>query len=347
MSSNFVTPSYLMQYPQTPSVNDYRCVVNAAGTQVIFERSPYATSAVAKNDADLYILDLTPNSQPSKFLNAPNMPLPAHSDRPDWSWQTGGLVIFNWIGPDGSLQVGLATNDGSTVQPLKHTHNMSYPTWFPDWSLAVMDHDKAASPNPSTSKIDMDGKMRQRALAGSTLLAGMPSVNQQSPNLIAFAGQFVGSPPVKYDQDRNYIWVVDLSTRAVAPLEGSGLSSGPFQPAYQGRAPWWSPDGNWVVFESYRADPPPANNGKGMYAIYLFDYSAANATAVQLTDPMYDMNHAKWYPNGFNGVEGDQTLVVAAYQPDGGGGAALPYGIASLDVSSFISTASRDKKKNV
>ena len=53
MSSTFVTPSYLMQYPQTPSVNDYRCVVNAAGTQVIFERSPYTTSAAAKNDASL------------------------------------------------------------------------------------------------------------------------------------------------------------------------------------------------------------------------------------------------------------------------------------------------------
>ena len=72
-----------------------------------------------------------------------------------------------------------------------------------------------------------------------------------------------------------------------------------------------------------------------MYAIYLFDYSTADATAVQLTDPMYNMNHAKWYPNGFNGVAGDQTLVVAAYQT-AAGVAAPPYGIASLDVSSFI-----------
>jgi hypothetical protein len=334
MSSSFVTPSYLMQYPQTPSVNDYRCVVNAAGTQVIFERSFHTASAAAKNDADLYLLDLPPGNQPSKFLTATNMPLPAHSDRPDWSWQSGDLVIFNWIGQDGSLQVGLATKDGSTVQPLKHTHNMSYPTWFPDWTLAVMDHDKAASPNPSTSKIDMDGKMLQRALAGSTLLAGMPSVNQKFPNLIAFAGQLVEMPPVKYDQDTNYIWVVDLSTGNATPLEGSGLSKGPFQPDYQGRAPWWSPDGNWLVFESYRASQP-ANGSKGMYAIYLFDYTTPGATAVQLTDPMYNMNHAKWYPNGFNGVAGDQTLVVAAYQT-AGGVVAPPYGIASLDVSSFI-----------
>ena len=234
MSSSFVTPNYLMQYPQTPSVNDYRCVVNAAGTQVIFERTLHTASAAAKNDADLYLLDLPPGNQPSKFLTAPNMPLPAHSDRPDWSWQSGDLVIFNWIGQDGSLQVGLASKDGSTVQPLKHTHNMSYPTWFPDWTLAVMDHDKAASPNPSTSKIDMDGKMLQRALAGSTLLAGMPSVNQKFPNLIAFAGQLVETPPVKYDQDSNYIWVVDLSTGTATPLEGSGLSKGPFQPDLPG-----------------------------------------------------------------------------------------------------------------
>ena len=86
----------------------------------------------------------------------------------------------------------------------------------------------------------------------------------------------VQSPPVKYDQDSNYIWVVDLSTITATPLEGSGLSTGPFQPDYQARAPWWSPDGNWVVFESYRASLP-ANGSKGMYAIYLFDYSAGAA----------------------------------------------------------------------
>ena len=50
--------------------------------QVIFERTLHTTSAAAKNDADLYLLDLPPGNQPSKFLTAPNMPLPAHSDRP-------------------------------------------------------------------------------------------------------------------------------------------------------------------------------------------------------------------------------------------------------------------------
>ena len=61
---------------------------------------------------------------------------------------------------------------------------------------------------------------------------------------------------------------------------------------------------------------------------------------------MYNMNHAKWYPNGFKSVAGDPTLVVAAYQQEGTG-AALPYGIASLDVSSIINSAAQNKKKSI
>ena len=114
-----------MQYPQTPSVNDYRCVVNAAGTQVIFERSPYTASADAKNDSDLYLLDLPPGNSAVQILEGPEHAVARPLRSAGLVMADGDLVIFNWIGQDGSLQIGLARQKtAATVQPLKHTDNM-------------------------------------------------------------------------------------------------------------------------------------------------------------------------------------------------------------------------------
>jgi Tol biopolymer transport system component len=334
MSSNFAAPSYLMPYPQSPPVNDYRCVVNATGTKVIFERSAADTSSGAKKVTSLYVIDVIGSgNKPTLFLQG--SPLPLSSDRPDWSWETGS-VAYNWI-PEKGLEVGTANSDGSNPTRLKHTGRMEYPTWFPDGSLAVMNTDKSALPCPSTSQIKSDGTLVASALAGPKLWAGMPSVNRMNPNLIAFAGQVVEDPG-SYNQDSNYIWVVDTSQNPAkpVPLESGVQTSSGFNPRYQGRAPWWSPDGKWVVFESYRADPPPANNGKGMYAIYLYEYGVQNGAAVQVTDPVYNMNHAKWFPFKSGGGM-TPALIVAAYQPGANGGQpAWPYGIAILDVSSFM-----------
>jgi WD40-like Beta Propeller Repeat len=120
------------------------------------------------------------------------------------------------------------------------------------------------------------------------------------------------------------------------PLETGAPSSGNFNPNWQARAPWWSPDGHWVAFESYRESPPTKEHPKGQYAIYLYQYGGSNR-ATQVTDPAWNMNHAKWYPNGFpSGPSGNPTLVVASFQLGSGGTPAWPYGIANLDVSSIV-----------
>jgi hypothetical protein len=163
----------------------------------------------------------------------------------------------------------------------------------------------------------------------------MPSVNQNQTdpnlmNLIAFAGQ----PQAwgAYRQDHNYIWVVDtsVSPHAPVPLE-VGVSRSSFDKEFQGRAPWWSPDGKWVVFESNRASPPGPSNKNGMYAIFLYEYGSPGP-AIQITAPSYDCNPAKWFPNWFNGVPGPFKLIVAAFQTSLSG-PAFPYGLASLDLT--------------
>ena len=68
----FVEPNFLL--PANPSVSDYRPVVNAEGTRVIFERNP----TTSPNDIKPYSLDLaTRGVQP--FINFA-------STRPDWCW---------------------------------------------------------------------------------------------------------------------------------------------------------------------------------------------------------------------------------------------------------------------
>jgi hypothetical protein len=90
-----------------------------------------------------------------------------------------------------------------------------------------------------------------------------------------------------------------------------------------------------VVFESNRPPQPLAEVGAGLYAIFLYEYGGSNP-AIQITDIVYNCNHAKWFPNGFAGCpRGPFQLIVAAWQPDGSEAASPPYRLASLDLTSL------------
>ena len=296
------TPVFLMSYPQWESVSDYRPVLNGTATSVIFERT------IAKSTV-LYSLDLTnPNAVPTKFT-----PGLTSSFRADWSWQTGEVVYMNSAG----IYLSSAPNT-----PIAGTSNMTYPTWYPDAAtLAVYNnraHQPEALPIPRTSKMNLRCTVLEQVLANDSVWAGFPSVNQTNSNLIAFAGQ-VAQSGGSYNQDKNYIWLTDTSTtphtvRTLAP----GAPTNKFDPNYQGRAPWYSPDGKWIAFESNRF------NSSGLYSIFI-QVADGSKPAVRVTDPRWNANHAKWYPNG-------TELVVTVLQSF----AAIDRGIAKLDVSAFV-----------
>ena len=160
----------------------------------------------------------------------------------------------------------------------------------------------------------------------------MPSVNPIYPNLVVFAGQNTQSGGT-YNQDQNYIWLVDRSKNPVepVPLETGAPRSGNFDPKWQGRAPGGRRMANGSCSSSNRA------SSQGQYAIYLYNCGDRSTAGTQVTDPKWNMNHAKWYPNGFpGGPSGNKTLVVASFQPGNGGTPAWPYGIANLDVSPIV-----------
>ena len=113
----FVEPNFLL--PANPDFSDYRPVVNAEGTQVIFERSPTASP----NDIKLYSLDLaTGHVQP--FVNFA-------STRPDWCWdRSGGQLTSGPIAFSNNDGIYRVDADGQPV-PLPNTAGMIYPSWYP------------------------------------------------------------------------------------------------------------------------------------------------------------------------------------------------------------------------
>jgi hypothetical protein len=311
--------------PANPNVNDYRPVVNAGGTIIIFERTPTAMP----DEVKLFSADLsTGDVQP--FVTFA-------STRPDWCWErsggqlTSGPVAFT--GDDGIYRVDPSPSPSATPALVPHTMGMIYPSWYPGCQyfaadvgasavLAGCDQDPA---RPLTAKIDATtGEVVICRLANDTVWAGFPSVNQTNPNLIAFAGQFNGESNY-YNEDLNYAWVTDRSTvpPTVAPLDRQAPNGPGFLQKFQARAGWWSPDGRWFAFESNRI----CSEIDGQtYAIFIQDAQGARP-AMQITDCQWNVQHPKWFPPTKDG----KTLLIAAVQAPG-----QPFRIASFDVSRFV-----------
>ena len=306
--SRFVEPKFLL--PANSNVNDYRPVVNADGTVVVFERNP----VTAPHDMKLHSANLsTGDVQP--FVNFA-------STRPDWCWERSGSGVT--IGPvafsncDGIYRV----DPGGQPVLLPNTTGMIYPSWYPDCQHLAVD----VTGTQVTAEIDANtGQIIHSQLANDTVWAGFASVNQTNPNLIAFAGQF-NAESNYYNQELNYVWVTDRSTvpPTVAPLDRQAPNGPAFLQKFQARTGWWSPDGRWFAFESNRV----CNDISGQtYAIFIQDAQGARP-AVQISDCTLNVQHPKWFPPRQDG----KTLLIAAVQAR----SSEPFRIASFDVSRFV-----------
>ncbi|MGA9866230.1 MAG: hypothetical protein WBQ75_07275 [Acetobacteraceae bacterium] len=313
---DLVEPVFLMAYSDADPVSDYRCVVNVSASQVIFERTSFQGGSAGPTL--LYVLDLMaePPVPPPSRLNDVS---PAF--RPDWCWATGKITFMD----SGAVYIQDSVSSAPTA--LSDTPNMAYPTWSAAGDFIVTENGDPLPgyPNPRTTKIDpVSGRVIAQVSGTPLVWGGMPTVNPRDSARIAFAGQWIGTQ-TSYDQDRNYIWLaddawqIDRDVAAVRPLDPQANVTGPFRPEFQGRAPWFSPDGEWIVFESVRADP------KGeLYALFI-QRARGDGPARQVTDVKWNANHAKFYPNG-------RYLVATLLQAPG----AKRRGIAMLDVSAFV-----------
>jgi hypothetical protein len=318
MVPNLVEPVFLVRYSDADPVSDYRCVVNGSAIQVIFERTSFQDGTGGPTRP--YVLDLVsdPPAPPWRL----NDVSPAF--RPDWCWATGKIAFMD------PSAVYIQDTISATPISLPNTPNMFYPTWSAAGDFIVTENGEplAGYPHPRTTKIHpASGAVIAQVMGSPLVWGGMPTVDLRDSARIAFAGQWIGSQ-TDYNQDHNYIWLaddawqIDRDVAPVRPLDPQANAKGAFRPEFQGRAPWFSPDGKWVAFESFRADTKHE-----LYAIFI-QSARGDGPSRQVTDIKWNANHAKFYPDG-------RRLVATLLQEPGG----ERRGIVMLDVSEFVSEA--------
>jgi hypothetical protein len=309
---------YPFSEPDASNYSDYRPVLNANATIVLFER----TFTDNPNVTQLYTADLTTNIV-QRFVNI-------ESQRPDWCWnRTNGRPLT--IGPVAfSNGNGIFVVNGTNLTLLPNTSGMVYPSWYPDCrSLAVdLGENVQITGERVTARINaVSGKVTAAPLANDSVWAGFPSVNQADPRVISFAGQFKGEANY-YNELLNYTWVTNRSTNPpiVTPMDREAPAGPGFLQKFQARAGWWSPDGKWFAFESNRI----CDDTNGLtYAIFIQAADGAEP-AMQVTSCDWNANHPKWFPPGSTG---NKTLLIAAVANPGEG---EPFHIATLDVTAFV-----------
>jgi hypothetical protein len=306
-----VTPAFLPF--ETSEASDYRPVLDAEATVVIFERTFRADPKITK----LYRASPTGKTA-SVFANIV-------STRPDWCWQRmGGSLKSGPVAFSNGNGIYRANGDGSGRTLLPNTAGMVYPSWYPDCKSIAVD----VIGDHVTARINATtGKAITSPLADDSVWAGFPSVNQANPRLVAFAGQF-NRRANYYNEDLNYTWVTDRATLPpeVAPMDREAPIRAGFLQKFQARAGWWSPDGEWFAFESNRV----CDEIDGQtYAIFIQD-SAGLRPARQVTSCDWNSQHPKWFPPGTTG--GKTMLIAAIAKP----GMNEPFHIATLDVSAFV-----------
>jgi hypothetical protein len=305
-----VAPQFLA-FSRTKA-SDYRPVLNATATKVIFERTE------KPNPTMLYIAGRD-SSEAHPFVEIPG-------ERADWCWRrssTGSLSIgpVAFSAKDGVYRADADGKHHLTL--LKTTAGMVYPAWYPDCEFLAVDVGKT---HVTAAISAQTGAVIVTPLANATVWAGFPSVDQADPLLIAFAGQFNAMADY-YDQDLNYTWVADRSVfpPRVRPMDRRAPAGASFLQIYQARAGWWSPDGRWFAFESNRLCDEI--DGK-TYAIFV-QKADGTQPAMQVSDCKWNSQHPKWFPPG---TTDNRTLLIAAVAKTKGG----PFAIATFDVSAFV-----------
>ncbi|MFO1414252.1 MAG: hypothetical protein U1F10_10175 [Burkholderiales bacterium] len=353
IGSGFPKPVFITS---NPGFSDYRPSPDRSGQNILFER----TVAPNPRDENTQIFIIrgvgTANPTVAPFLTVPANPpatWPYSQTRPDWSWVTNEVAFSGGPNNQGPNQVHLVAGDGVAPRLVADTNAHIYPIWTSDGKQLVVydENTNVVQPGPPrigppvTRLINPDGTVVQSNMngldiAGVQVFGGFAAPKPGNPLQIAFAGQpalpYWGATPPNplpnplplpvYNQDNNYVFVNAYRGGVFTsqPLE-SAAPVVTYDPAYQGRAPYWSPDGNYVVFESSRM---------GGYALFLANVAKGTAP-VQLTEATYWAQHAKFLPYGTSVVPSGKGIVYTALQTPNATGNG-PRGIVVLDIGAFL-----------
>jgi Tol biopolymer transport system component len=317
--------------------SDERPCFSPSGKTVLFMRSAVTNSGISDTSA-FYSIPITGSPGQETLFNTDPLPSGSGSGgftRPDWSWTRRSWEIAF------STNISILLLDVRTrkVQLLPaltgdipNHKRFEYPSWYNNGYALVATNYWGSPGDPDSRqhllRYDLNSKQIRTLTSGifplpanspNNIWPGMSSVSQQgSPKfggrpLIAFAGERPNASG--YNQDNNQIWILDPPTRG--PTQpGNVHVIDPQLPLnqQQGRAPWWSPNGRFLAFESNRITQ------NGNYQIFI-QSPFRPELIVPATPQSWAVQHAKWSPCG--------TKIVFGYRIIGH---AYASGIASVQL---------------
>jgi Tol biopolymer transport system component len=249
---------------------DYWPCFSSDGEQILFSRS---TDGGFDNPWTTWDLFVVPASGGPATPLA-REPLDFSATRASWSQQD--VIAFGaserrspWT------QLTLIDADGTNVRHLDVPElgaAVHFPSWFPDGSkLAVVDD----GANGAIKVVDIQRESVVAVTPHEQVLGGNPEVSPDG-SVIAFAGQ--RNEGQVYVGGNNSIWLLheDGSVEELDPEPG--------------RQPTWSPDGEWLVFESIRESPD------GGVALFVMRRDGSGVR--RLTDYALDAHAPDWSPDG-------------------------------------------------